>query len=342
VAFRLDDVQDYFLSPIQRSIIEVFQQQKTPLTIGIIANYFGLDATLLEYMKSILNDNQWDLEIANHGFNHEDFSSFTLDQQKSLLLQGVNKTLQTLSGYIKKITTFVPPFNYFNNDTIAALLQTGFDTMSSELYYDPSPYPTNVGASLYRWPIGASTSNQASETISVFLGIPHNETMAQIKAQLATYGFAAVMVHPQEFALLDSENHTSSNMSVAQIQQLQLLLEDVKNAGITFTTLGGIKDIFISQSNVHSASQATSGMATTGSKATTGSIMKVTTGHVGTTGNECLQGKLGCSCFTNGTCGENLVCQSEACVYPEIHNAASFLTFNSFVLISLLGIVMFF
>ena len=40
VAFRLDDVQDYWLNDVQIDIYEKFNESNTPLTIGIIANAF--------------------------------------------------------------------------------------------------------------------------------------------------------------------------------------------------------------------------------------------------------------------------------------------------------------
>ena len=74
VAFRLDDIQDYFLNKVQMEIINTFQKNNTNLTVGVIGNYFGNDTLLVDFVKEKLKTNDHSLEIANHGWNHEDFT----------------------------------------------------------------------------------------------------------------------------------------------------------------------------------------------------------------------------------------------------------------------------
>src|SRR5438445_5204601 len=47
VAFRLDNVQDYWLNNVQTKIIDTFQQKNASLTIGIIGNSFGNDPKIV-------------------------------------------------------------------------------------------------------------------------------------------------------------------------------------------------------------------------------------------------------------------------------------------------------
>jgi hypothetical protein len=69
VAFRLDDIQDWWLSSVQRSVMNAFRDNNVPLTAGIIANSFGRDSIMLGYIKDLLiNYKTWDLEIASHGW----------------------------------------------------------------------------------------------------------------------------------------------------------------------------------------------------------------------------------------------------------------------------------
>lgn len=51
VAFRLDDIQDYWISTSQQAVMGLFQQQNLPLTIGIIGNYFGADASMVNFVQ---------------------------------------------------------------------------------------------------------------------------------------------------------------------------------------------------------------------------------------------------------------------------------------------------
>ena len=139
VVFRLDDIQDSWISDIQQTVMGVFRSNHIPVTAGIIANYFGDDISMLSYILEGLADPLWDLEIAQHGFNHEDFTMLTYEEQLDLIQQSSTRLKALLS--INSITSFLPPYNTFNNDTIDALKALNFTQMSSQLSYDSAPYP---------------------------------------------------------------------------------------------------------------------------------------------------------------------------------------------------------
>ena len=71
VVFRLDDIQDVWLSNTQQTLINTFRNQSLPLTVGIIANQFGQDTALVNTIKNGLADTKFPLEIADHGYDHE-------------------------------------------------------------------------------------------------------------------------------------------------------------------------------------------------------------------------------------------------------------------------------
>eukprot|EP01114_Cavostelium_apophysatum_P002686 TRINITY_DN12372_c0_g1_i2.p1 TRINITY_DN12372_c0_g1~~TRINITY_DN12372_c0_g1_i2.p1 ORF type:complete len:159 (-),score=24.93 TRINITY_DN12372_c0_g1_i2:132-608(-) len=127
VGFRLDDVQDWWLTSVQRTVMDVFQNDSIPLTVGIIANNFNAeydkDNSMLPYIRAGLNNPKWDLEIAHHGWVHEAFSLLSMGEQARLLSEGASK-LVNLLGPIQ-VSTFMPPFNAFNDDTFSAMRQTG-------------------------------------------------------------------------------------------------------------------------------------------------------------------------------------------------------------------------
>src|SRR5919198_3545543 len=110
VAFRLDDIQDYWLNNVQVGVIDTFRKNDASLTVGVIGNYFGEDHKLVSYLKSRLSNDsevsQASIEIANHGWNHEDFTLFTETQQSELLAKG-NQKIVTLLGVQQ--TVFIPP-----------------------------------------------------------------------------------------------------------------------------------------------------------------------------------------------------------------------------------------
>jgi hypothetical protein len=75
VFFRLDDIQDYYLTNAQQSIINMFQEFKIPLTIGVIGNHFGQDKGMVNFIAEKESDTNWEMLITNHGYNHEDFTT---------------------------------------------------------------------------------------------------------------------------------------------------------------------------------------------------------------------------------------------------------------------------
>jgi hypothetical protein len=69
VAFRLDDIQDYFLREVQMEVINIFDRKDASLTVGVIGNYFGGDAALVQFVRDKAANNP-SFEVANHGLNH--------------------------------------------------------------------------------------------------------------------------------------------------------------------------------------------------------------------------------------------------------------------------------
>jgi len=242
IALRIDDIQDYWIIPAQIGMMDLFQTNNIPLTIGIISNFFGEDEALVDYIKDGLNNEEWDLEIANHGFNHEYFSTFTLAEQETLLQEGKAKILSVFGSLVPNVTTFVPPYNDFNNDTLTALANNGFRTMSSQTSLDLNPTPSDPSTPLFHWPIGAATCNM---TVSPQLvGVDAAYTFSQIQQQMEAYGYAAVMMHPEEFCDLDDTLSPTNNISAHMFQQLQALIAMIQQAGYRFVTIGEIADSF--------------------------------------------------------------------------------------------------
>lgn len=136
----MDDIQDYYLTTPSKAILDMFKEFNFPITVGIIGNKFGADASIVNYFyNNLVYLPSWELEIASHGFNHEDFSTMTLAQQVTAMNGSINLIRTVLP--ISPIKTFIPPFNSFNQDTITASKQTGFTYFSAQIETDyTTPY----------------------------------------------------------------------------------------------------------------------------------------------------------------------------------------------------------
>jgi len=232
VAFRLDDIQDYWINDVQIEIMEIFNEQDIPLTIGIIGSEIGEDTQIVSYINQSISSNL--LEIANHGWKHEDFTEYDKETQ-SQLIKNTNEQLQNIFGVTP--TVFIPPYNEYNNDTISAMNENGIIHFSSSTNIANPPYPM-MDAQLYSFPAGASTGELYLEN-SLFTGINHKLTLSQIQKSISQYGFAVIMMHPQDFSVIEGEEHLNQ-INWNQIRELELLLDRLKIAELDIVPISKI------------------------------------------------------------------------------------------------------
>jgi peptidoglycan/xylan/chitin deacetylase (PgdA/CDA1 family) len=232
VCFRLDDIQDYYLSAAQREVIRIFKGENLPLSIGIISNTFGTDKDLVDFVKNSAGTSP-KMEIVSHGYNHEDFTTFSRENQVTLLTDSKNQ-IKTATGV--DIDVFIPPYNAVNDDTWAAAVTAGYRVVSSEVDQDPAPYSLS-SKGIYRYPTQAATSIDIG---GVLYGISASATMTQIKNQITNFGFSVVMMHPQEFANMLPDKTIENVVNSTQVSELSVLLQNVKKEGYTVVVLGDL------------------------------------------------------------------------------------------------------
>src|SRR6478735_6857098 len=147
VAFRLDDIQDYWLNNVQMGVIDEFHKQNASMTIGIIRNYFGNDVPLVDFIKNKIGSSP-EIEIANHGWNHEHFP-LQDEPTQEYLLDKTNQKVISLFGIAP--AGFVAPYDDINDDTIHAVAMKKLGYLSTNETMSPPPYPLS-GVSLYKLP----------------------------------------------------------------------------------------------------------------------------------------------------------------------------------------------
>ncbi len=233
VAFRLDDIQDYFLNGAQIDILNMFEQKQTSLTIGIIANAFGDDPKLVPLIKGALTDENFDLEVANHSWTHRTMTSLPKDQQADDLTKS-NKKIHDMLGVTP--TTFIPPENLYNDDTIAILKQNNFTQISSRTSTGQPPLFQKSG--FYYFPAATQTSipdrQEANWKVQSI-----DKVLDGINESLFNYGYAVVMMHPHEFSTY-SDGAYQNKVNQTHIQQLGLLIDKVRNQGLKIVTIDEI------------------------------------------------------------------------------------------------------
>lgn len=194
VMFRLDDIQDYYLADDQIAIMETFKQENVSLTIGIIAHQFGNDTRLVNYIDANRNNN---LTIANHGWNHEDFTVLTREQQ-SELMRIANVKIEKITGIEPAI--FIAPYNSANEDTAQAAKDNGMAVISADL-----DYHHNTTSSILHIPQTSAVTEYQNQN-GTWNTIPENALIEEIKGDIESYGFALVTIHPSDDDLTDIEH----------------------------------------------------------------------------------------------------------------------------------------
>jgi len=235
VAFRLDDIQDYWLDDVQIGVMSEFQHKDVNLTAGIIGNYFGHDQKIVRFVSDSLKNDSPKLVVANHGWNHERFDTFSRDEQSVLIHNTNQKILDTL-GILPNI--FIAPYDIINNDTLISLFDNNMVYVSANETQDKPPYKIS-GASFFRFPSTAKIGDVGSRG-TAWITLDHNQTYAAILRSLVKYGFAVVQVHPQDYANKHSGFVYDDVINQTQIHELDLLISEIQNDGYKLVSIDDI------------------------------------------------------------------------------------------------------
>jgi peptidoglycan/xylan/chitin deacetylase (PgdA/CDA1 family) len=235
VAFRFDNLQDYWLNNVQINVIDSFQKKNAPLTVGIISKAFGDDQKLVSFVKDKVVKNNPKIEIANNGWEFEDFTIHSKAEQ-SELIKKANEKISSVLGM--KPTLFVPPYSKVNSDTFAAVRENNMKYVSAYVTTDPAPYSLS-GAILYRFPATVSTGYSSSGN-GTLQKITNDQTVLAIQKSIDSYGFAVTRINFQDFAF-NNMSKLENQVDLQQISDLESLIDDIQNKGWKIVTIGDIK-----------------------------------------------------------------------------------------------------
>jgi peptidoglycan/xylan/chitin deacetylase (PgdA/CDA1 family) len=151
LVFRFDDYSAKSNTRLELDIIETFRKNNMAFTIGVIP-FIGagnlLDPTpqenipLGEEKGDILKNasKQGIVEVALHGYSHQshsaeyigsEFKGLAVEQQKDKIIKG-RKYLEKVSD--TAITTFVPPWNHYDANTLKVLDELEFGNLSADMF----------------------------------------------------------------------------------------------------------------------------------------------------------------------------------------------------------------
>ena len=235
VTFRMDDIQDYWLDTVQVGVISEFEHKDADLTVGIIGNYFGQDQKIVGTVSDALKEVNPKIVVANHGWNHEHFNTFSRDEQSALIHDTNQKILDTL-GIMPNI--FIAPYNAINNNTLISLFENKMVYLSTNETQDRPPYRLS-GAAFFVFP-GTAEVGDLNKENTAWVSVNHNQTYAEVLRSLVKYGFAVVVLHPQDYANKHPGFVYDNTINRTQIHELDLLIDDIRNDGYKIVTMDDI------------------------------------------------------------------------------------------------------
>ncbi|WP_166289729.1 polysaccharide deacetylase family protein [Candidatus Nitrosotalea sp. FS] len=230
------------MSDIQMKIMDVFQKKNASLSIGITGYNLTQDSKLVSYLQNNLKPGHTAIEMANHGWRHEDFATMGLSQQITLM----NKTNQELNKMFgKKPNAFLVPYGMYDNDTLKAIKQLKMNVISSSMWSEDkfvlvkgkiTANKDSLG--LYHIPsMTEFESDTGNETY--WTNIPKDRVIDSINSHITKYGYDVFLIHPQNFATLVNGQYINT-VDTTHLDELASIIDYVKSKHIHISTISEI------------------------------------------------------------------------------------------------------
>ncbi|MBS3921650.1 MAG: polysaccharide deacetylase family protein [Nitrosarchaeum sp.] len=228
VAFKIDNLQDFWLNDVQNNLIHTFSENKVPVTVSILGKFFGSDPKTVDFLKQQIQDKK--IDVAIRGWELVDHSLYQTEEQSSSIKQTNNQIYEKI-GVQSDI--FSPPFGKFNNYTTNALKQNNIVYISTMIATDTP----NLKSNPRHIPETSYLPNLLDD--DPFLqGTVVEKMMLKIKDQQKKYGYALISTQPSDFAIRDDEFKNQTNED--KIKLLQELISNLKKNNIKIISLTDI------------------------------------------------------------------------------------------------------
>ncbi len=247
----MDDIQDYWLESGQITPMDIFLSKNQSLSLGLIMNGTGNDSKIIDKVKEGFDRGLF--ELALHGYDHVDYTKLTEEEQRKTL-EMANAKLYSIFGI--KTVIFIPPDGTFNNDTIKAMELNGISVLGSAVYSEDT---FDGGKSIFNASniskirgdasIDKQQQQQQQQQPSVF-HIPEavsfedykdgkwiknsiNSLIGNVTENIDKYGYASIVIHPQDFVKLASNNTFVDIVDENETLKLSNLIDSIKAKNIT-------------------------------------------------------------------------------------------------------------
>lgn len=262
VIFRLDDIQDSWITQVQSAVIDKFVERNENLNLAIIMNDIGTDPVIVDKVKESMATGL--IEPTLHGWDHVDYRTLSpKDQQKTIEM--ANQKMEDLFG--TRSSVFVAPYNAYDENTLKAINKAGLKILSAEFDQEiPSIYdsdnPDSPDNKVFRAIAGSDIQDQHGvyhmpQVIGFYTydsdpptKTPLSLIESQIDKTIASYGYAVVTLHPQDFTVKDDKNNPTETLSHEEIKDLDTLITWVNDQDYHIGTFSSTLNSEMSSSRV--------------------------------------------------------------------------------------------
>jgi peptidoglycan/xylan/chitin deacetylase (PgdA/CDA1 family) len=199
LVFRYDDYSNISPTELEIKMLEEFQKHDLACTFAVIpyvrdksgndeGNVSPLSIAKAAILKKAM-DNGF-LEVALHGYTHEsilrangqplnsEFAGVSYTSQKEKISRGKNLLERLLE---RRITTFVPPWNRYDLNTVKCLEELGFQNLSGDFREEVVPAACNVRLLPYT------------------CTLPEMKEAVEASRRIGGYHSIIVVIHPFDF-----------------------------------------------------------------------------------------------------------------------------------------------
>jgi len=230
IAFKIDNVQDFWINDVQSNLIKTFSDNDIPVTVSILGKFFGSDPKTLDMLKNEEKGKKNQITVAIRGWELVDHSNYGIEEQSASIEKTNNQIFKILGIYSK---IFSAPFGKFNNYTADASKQNNIHYIITNTVTDIPNFklnPIHIPETVY-------LPNLLDDDPFV-KGTITEKMMTKIKNQQEQFGYALVSMQPSDFAVKDSEFKNQINEQ--RIQLLQTLITEIKQNNIKIVPITDI------------------------------------------------------------------------------------------------------
>jgi peptidoglycan/xylan/chitin deacetylase (PgdA/CDA1 family) len=244
----MDDMQDHWIQAGQLAPMDLFISKNQSLSLGLIMNMMGNDTKLINKIREGYQKGLF--ELALHGWDHIDHTELSENEQKDSLHK-TNEKMKHIFGNTSKI--FIPPLDKFNNSTLKSMSVLGIQILSSTGYAearfnnnrsilvaDGKTYSDNISnTTMYHIPGTILFKQYANNSWNK---TPLDKILNAVSENIEKYGYAVVVIHPQDFVKVDENGEYGNIVDESEIKDLSRLIDSILSKNIHITSFSKLSN----------------------------------------------------------------------------------------------------